>query len=79
MWVTYVNGIGTEASYANLQGRGPAAIFTDGKVIHGIWSRGPAKGDVIQYTTVAGQTLQLTPGQTWVELLNSGAVLSVTP
>ena len=79
MWVNYVNGIGTEASYANLQGRGPVAIFTDGKVIRGIWSRGPAKGDVLQYTTVAGQALQVTPGQTWVELLNSGVPLAVTP
>ena len=79
MWVTYVNGIGTMASYANLQGRGPVAIFTDGKVLHGVWSRGPAKGDVLQYTTVSGQTLQLTPGQTWVELLNAGVPLAITP
>jgi hypothetical protein len=79
MWVQYVNGIGTEASYANLQGHGPVAIFTDGKVIHGIWTRGPSKADVIQYTSVKGATLQLTPGQTWMELLNQGVPLVVTP
>ena len=79
MWVNYVNGIGTESSYADLQGSGPVSIFTDGKEIRGTWSRGPSKADVIKYQNAAGNSLNLTPGQTWVELLNSGAVLSVTP
>jgi hypothetical protein len=35
MWVNYVNGIGTMASYGNLQGSGPAAVFTDGKEVKG--------------------------------------------
>jgi hypothetical protein len=78
MWVNYVNGIGTEASYANLQGSGTAAFFVDGKETTGTWSRGPSKGDVIQYKTADGKTALLTPGQTWVELLNVGATLSVT-
>ena len=49
-------------SYANLQGSGPVAIFTDGKEVHGTWSRGPSKADVVKYQTVAGQTINLTPG-----------------
>jgi Protein of unknown function (DUF3048) N-terminal domain/Protein of unknown function (DUF3048) C-terminal domain len=78
MWVNYVNGIGTEASYADLQGSGTAAFFVDGKETMGTWSRGPSKADVIQYKTANGKTALMTPGQTWVELLNVGATLSVT-
>jgi len=78
MWVNYVNGIGTEASYANLQGSGTAAFFVDGKETMGTWSRGASKADVIQYATEDGKTALLTPGQTWVELLNVGTTLTVT-
>jgi hypothetical protein len=78
MWVNYVNGIGTEASYANLQGSGKAAFFVDGKETTGTWTRGPSKADVIQYQTLDGKTALMTPGQTWVELLNTGTTLTVT-
>jgi len=79
MWVNYVNGIGTEASYANLQGSGQAAFFIDGKEVHGTWSRGASKTDVLTYKTLNGKTVGLSPGQTWVELLNDGVPLTVTP
>ena len=79
MWVNYVNGIGTEASYANLQGSGQAAFFIDGKEVHGTWSRGASKADVVTYKTLNGKTVELSPGQTWVELLNDGVPLTVTP
>jgi hypothetical protein len=78
MWVNYVNGIGTEASYANLQGSGRAAFFVDGKETTGTWSRGPSMSDVVTYKTLNGKTALMTPGQTWVELLNVGATLAVT-
>jgi hypothetical protein len=78
MWVNYVNGIGTMASYANLQGSGTAAIFTDGKEVHVTWSRGPLKTDPLTYQTAAGKVIALTPGQTWVELLDVGAAVNVT-
>jgi hypothetical protein len=78
MYVNYVNGIGTENSYADLQGSGTADIFSDGREVTGTWSRGPSKADIIQYHDAAGTTIALTPGQTWVELLNDGATLSVT-
>jgi hypothetical protein len=78
MWVNYVNGIGTENSYANLQGSGTAAFFVDGKETMGTWSRGPSKADIVQYKTENGQPALMTPGQSWVELLNVGATLSVT-
>jgi hypothetical protein len=77
MWVNYVNGIGTENSYADLQGSGTAAFFVGGKETMGTWSRGPSKADIVQYKTANGQTALMTPGQTWVELLNVGATLSI--
>jgi len=79
MWVNYANGIGTEASYADLQGSGTAAFFSDGKETVGTWSRGPSKSDVLVYTLKNGKPALLTPGQTWVELLNVGAALPITP
>ena len=79
MWINYVNGVGTFASYANLQGSGTAAIFTDGRELRGTWSRGPSKADIITYQTSTGHKIALTPGQTWVELLDVGANVNVTP
>lgn len=77
MWVNYVNGVGTFTSYANLLGSGPVTLFSAGKEVQGTWSRGPSLSDPIVYTGASGRPLALTPGQTWVELLNTGAVLSV--
>ncbi len=78
MYVNYVNGIGTENSYADLQGSGTADVFTDGREITGTWTRGPNKADIIQYHDAAGSTILLTPGQTWVEILNDGVALTIT-
>jgi hypothetical protein len=33
--------------------------------------------DIVQYKTSSGATIRLTPGQTWVDLLNVGATLSI--
>jgi hypothetical protein len=79
MWINYVNGIGTMSSYGDLQGTGTAAVFTGGKEIHGTWSRGSSKAAIITYQTASGKRIALTPGQTWVELLNVGANVNVTP
>ena len=74
MWVKYLGSyLGAMNSYAFMQGSGPVAIFTNGHEEIGTWSRGPSKGDVVQYRNAKGQTLLLTPGQTWVEVLNSDA------
>ncbi|HQU00269.1 MAG TPA: DUF3048 domain-containing protein [Acidimicrobiales bacterium] len=78
MFVNYVNGIGTMSSYANLQGSGTADVFTNGEEVTGTWSRGSSPGDVVAYRDAKGQPILLTPGQTWVELLNTGTTLSIT-
>jgi DUF3048 family protein len=77
MYVNYVNGIGTMNSYANLQGSGEAMVFSGGREVVGTWSRGSSMSDIVQYKTSSGATIRLTPGQTWVDLLNVGATLSI--
>ncbi len=76
MWVPYVNGVGTFTSYVNLLGSGPVALFSDGHEVRGTWTHTNAFAPVA-YHTRSGAALALTPGQTWVELLNAGAVLQV--
>lgn len=77
MWVNYINGIGTMASYADLGGSGPVEVFSDGRMVSGTWSRGSSKSDVITYHTSAGKTIAMKRGQTWVELLNTGVPVPI--
>jgi hypothetical protein len=79
MYVDYVNGVGAFTSYANLQGTGVADVFTDGREVAGTWSRGSSMTDPLTYQTASGQVIGLTPGQTWVELLNTGGVVTLNP
>ncbi len=76
MWINYLNGVGTFTSVGDLQGTGPAAIFEHGKKITGTWSRGDL-GSPIVYRDAHGKVIAMTPGQSWIELLNSGATLNV--
>lgn len=76
-YVNYVNGVGAFTSYANLQSGGVAEVFTDGKEIVGTWAR-HSKSSPIQYLDSKGHGIRLTPGQTWVELLDNGAPVIVT-
>ncbi len=79
MFVNYINGIGTMNSYGDLQGSGTVQVFTAGKVIQGTWSRGSVMSDPIIYKTLSGKTIEMAPGQSWVELLNTGGKVTVTP
>lgn len=76
-YVNYVNGVGAFTSYANLQSGGVADVFTDGKEIVGTWAR-HSPTTPIEYLNAKGKAIRLTPGQTWVELLNNGAPVTVT-
>jgi len=78
MWVNYYGELGADNSYAILQGSGPCAIFSNGLEQSCTWKRGPNKSDIVQYVDKTGKSILLTPGQTWVELLNTGVPLQVT-
>jgi hypothetical protein len=77
MSVNYVNGIGTMNSYADLQSGGAVEVFRDGREITGTWSR-TSQSTPIVYKTAAGAVIPMTPGQTWVELLNDGATVTTS-
>ena len=49
-------------------GTGPATVFTGGKRIDGIWTR-PSLDSVATLTTTDGDVIGLTPGRTWVQLI----------
>ena len=53
-------------------------VFTAGKQILGTWSR-PDKSQPAQLLDAAGKVIALTPGQTWVELPDTGYAVTKTP
>jgi hypothetical protein len=69
------DNIGAEAT---LTGTGTAVVFTAGKQILGTWSR-PDKTRPAQLLDATGNVIALTPGQTWVELPETGYELTKTP
>lgn len=76
-FVHYQGGVGVIRAQATLIGTGPVAVFTDGREITGTWHRG-SLSDVTHYRMSDGKAIRLTPGQTWVELLNYSYPLTVT-
>lgn len=81
MFVRYAGGdpnhdnIGAEAV---VTGQGNALVFTAGHEIQGTWSR-PDKNQPAQLLDNAGNVIPLTPGQTWVELADTGYSVTKTP
>ncbi|MFI5035427.1 MAG: DUF3048 domain-containing protein [Acidimicrobiales bacterium] len=76
MYVHYRGGVGALGAEAVLLGSGVARVFTRHATVLGRWSRGSLKRP-IRYTNHAGQVIALTPGRTWVELLDVSESVSV--
>ncbi len=76
--VVYAGGVGVIGAEAQLVGRGPAKVFTNGREIDGAWVRA-AKTDRIALIGADGKPILLTPGQTWVELPNTTYSIDVVP
>ncbi|MGI9612522.1 MAG: DUF3048 domain-containing protein [Acidimicrobiales bacterium] len=53
-------------------GSGRATVFTDGKKIVGTWTR-PTLASVATFTTADGSVIELTPGRTWIEIIQADA------
>ncbi|MGB7103982.1 MAG: DUF3048 domain-containing protein [Acidimicrobiales bacterium] len=77
MTVNYVGGAGVIDSYAQLVGSGPVEVFTGGVVQHGTWYRANLRHRAY-YKNLQGKTIELNPGQTWVELLATGEGVTIT-
>lgn len=77
MNVLYRGGVGVEGSYAQLTGSGPAEVFSAGRVQRGTWSRQSLAKPIV-YRNDAGKVIALTPGQTWVELVDTAMRAIIT-
>jgi hypothetical protein len=53
-------------------GSGPATVFTDGRRVEGVWTR-PTLTSVATLTTPVGEVIELTPGRTWIQLIERGS------
>ncbi|MDH3303172.1 MAG: DUF3048 domain-containing protein [Acidimicrobiia bacterium] len=53
-------------------GTGPATIFTAGQRIDGFWTK-PSLSAVATLTTDDGRVIELTPGRTWIQLIEEGS------
>ncbi|MHB1088463.1 MAG: DUF3048 domain-containing protein [Acidimicrobiales bacterium] len=76
MNVNYKGGVGVIGAEAQLTGSGPVEIFTDGRVERGTWSRGSLSRPIVYKNN--GRVIELTPGQTWVELLDTSERATIT-
>ena len=76
MKVHYLGGLGRLGAEAQLVGSGPVDVFSDGRLQRGDWFRSQI-GQRTVYRNVHGQTIDLRPGQTWVELLDASETVSV--
>lgn len=77
MSVNYVGGVGVIDSYAQLLGSGSVEVFSGGRLQRGTWSR-PSLRQRAVYRNLSGKLIKLTPGQTWVELLDVSEHVSIT-
>jgi len=77
-WVEDVNG-GAQSIWYDMNGSGPAEVWSDGKVVHATWHQGAAGQSYYQNTTQpvvftdeAGNLLRLNTGLTWVHVVGNG-------
>ncbi len=56
---------------SELLGQGEAWVFTDGGLVRGSWERTEADDNTV-FSDLAGDTILLTPGKTWVALVRIG-------
>jgi len=74
--VDYVpSPVDTKSPEAQTTGNGEAYVFSDGKVVHGTWTR-TDRLNPFTLTADDGTPMLLTPGRTWVELARAD---STTP
>jgi Protein of unknown function (DUF3048) N-terminal domain/Protein of unknown function (DUF3048) C-terminal domain len=69
---------GARENLLRLTGSGEAQVFRNGAVIDGRWER-PKLSDTTELVNSSGQTIPLTPGQTWIELVPTTVNVTVRP
>lgn len=66
-----VDGSGGAVPEFVFVGTGRATVFTEGKRIEGTWTR-PTLNSVATLTHSPGIAIELTPGRTWIQLIDAG-------
>ena len=67
-----VDGAGGIVPEFPFVGTGRATVFTDGKRIEGTWTRSTLNS-VATLTHAPGDPIELTPGRTWIQLVEAGS------
>lgn len=78
MSVGYIGGPGGTDTEVALVGSGPVAVYTDGRVITGTWSR-EDKAQPVRLRDASNKPIKLTPGPTWVELPDTNYPVTTKP
>ena len=77
MFVQYKGGTGVIGAEAEMTGTGDVWVFSGGNVVKGTWQR-PNEETPARLVDTSGADITLTPGQTWVELPATGALVTIT-
>jgi hypothetical protein len=76
-WVEDDNG-GAHSIWYDMNGSGPAEIYSNGKVIQAIWHQGNpgdayyANNQPVYFTDQQGNLIRLNTGLTWVHVVGNG-------
>lgn len=75
-WVE--NSEGAHEVEVQATGSGRALVLCDGRAVAGTWTRSSLHQPPV-LTDAQGRTIDLTPGETWVELVPDGVAVTTTP
>ena len=78
MWINYKGGVGVMGAEGIMVGEGRSMVMTNGRSIAGTWTRA-SKQDRAIYRDAKGREIQMSPGQTWVELAAINDPVSLYP
>ena len=76
LMTTYKNNLGSPQAIT--VGKGPAFVYTDGKVVAGEWTRPFPESPWAITTGDDAKPVELTPGRTWVSLALRGTYQDLT-
>lgn len=71
-----VDGAGNASPLPVMTGTGQAMVLTGGKEYDGTWSRSAAN-EPLSFLNASGKQIPMTPGNTWIHILNLNATASV--
>ena len=77
-FIRYEGGRGRTGAKGIVIGSGVAWVFSDGKLVKGMWKRA-SQNEPTMFTSEDGDPILLSPGKTWVELADESYQVGVMP